>query len=81
MRSFGTTAFIGEIDDSTVLKYPLSPNEFEKLAVLQAEKRMLEILGPHPYIIALKTPVPDNDNDSTNNGIYLERAPHGSLSA
>ncbi|KAL2192169.1 kinase-like protein [Thermothelomyces heterothallicus CBS 203.75] len=60
----GGSAFIGEVDDSTVLKYPLAPGG--DMTRLKAEKKLLEITGPHERIIAYK--------GFTDAGLYLERA-------
>lgn len=65
----GSSAFIGEIDESTVLKYPLAPGgDMDRLNV---ERQLLEIVGPHKGIIGLK--------GFSENGIYLERALNGTL--
>lgn len=63
----GGSAFIGEVDDSTVFKYPLAPGG--DMTRLEAEKKLLEIIGPHERIIACK--------GFTDGGIYLERAING----
>lgn len=66
----GSSAFIGEVDDSTVLKYTLAPGgDMERLEV---ERRLLEIIGPHPRIIGYKGFLPGT-------GIYLERATNGTV--
>lgn len=41
----GTSAFIGVVDESTVLKYPLSPRDVSRLEVA---RKLLKIVGPHP---------------------------------
>lgn len=65
----GGSAFIGEVDESTILKYPLEPDgEMTRLGV---EKEMLETIGPHPRIIGLQ--------GFSDAGIYLERAINGTL--
>lgn len=65
----GGSAWIGEVDDSTVLKYPLAPGlDLERL---KAEQRLLELIGPHPRIIGLK--------GVSETGILLERAVKGNL--
>jgi len=68
----GTSAFIGEVDESTIFKYPLIA-EGEKLDMsrIETEKRLLEIVGPHERIIALK-----GSNDA---GLFLERAVNGNV--
>ncbi|KFY35567.1 hypothetical protein V494_05801 [Pseudogymnoascus sp. VKM F-4513 (FW-928)] len=65
----GTSAFIGEVDDYTVLKYPLSPGG--DMSQLEAERKLLEVVGPHPRIISLKS--------FSVVGLYLERAMNGTL--
>lgn len=65
----GGSAFIGEVDDLTVFKYPQAPGkDIERLV---AEKKMLEIITPHERIIGFK--------GATNTGIYLERAMNGTV--
>ena len=65
----GTSAFIGEVDESTVLKYPLDPGG--DVSRLEVERQLLEIVGPHPRIIGLKR--------VSDTGLYLERAVNGTL--
>ncbi|RMD39247.1 hypothetical protein DV735_g5880, partial [Chaetothyriales sp. CBS 134920] len=65
----GSSAFIGEVDDSTVLKYPLAPGE--DMTRLDVERKLLEIIGPHERIIRLKS--------FSNTGLYLERAVNGTV--
>jgi serine/threonine protein kinase len=60
----GTSAFIGEVDDSTILKYPLEPGG--DMSRLQHEHNVLNLIGQHPRIIAQK--------GFTAAGLYLERA-------
>lgn len=60
----GSSAFIGEVDDSTILKYPLEPGG--DMSRLKHEYTILKIVGPHPRIIAQK--------GLTDVGLYLERA-------
>ncbi|KAF2254197.1 kinase-like protein [Trematosphaeria pertusa] len=62
--AFGTSAFIGEVDGSTVLKYPLEPGG--DMSRLKHEHTILKILGQHPRIVAHK--------GLTDAGLYLERA-------
>ncbi|KAF1912219.1 kinase-like domain-containing protein [Ampelomyces quisqualis] len=65
----GSSAFIGEIDDSTVFKYPLAPGgEMDRLEV---EGKLLEIIGRHERIIGLK--------GFSETGLYLERAQNGTV--
>ncbi|KXH61485.1 hypothetical protein CSAL01_13376 [Colletotrichum salicis] len=65
----GSSAFIGEVDDYTVFKYPLAPNG--DMSRLEVERKLLEIVGPHARIIQLK--------DTSDTGLYLERAINGTL--
>ncbi|RDA95351.1 hypothetical protein CP533_3447 [Ophiocordyceps camponoti-saundersi (nom. inval.)] len=66
----GSTAFIGKIDDFTVLKYP---RERGYLACIEHEHRLLEIVGSHERIIAIA------GQGLTDCGLYLERASNGDL--
>jgi serine/threonine protein kinase len=65
----GSSAFIGEVDEATVLKYPLAPNG--DMSRLDTERKLLEIVGPHPRIIQLKS--------FSAAGLYLERAANGTV--
>lgn len=65
----GSSAFIGEVDDYTVFKYPLAPNG--DMSRLEIERKLLEIVGLHERIIKLK--------DASGTGLYLERAANGTL--
>lgn len=65
----GTSAFIGELDESTVLKYPLSPTG--DVSRLEIERKLLQIVSPHPRIILLKS--------FSDSALYLERAANGCL--
>ncbi|KAL2127179.1 hypothetical protein VTI74DRAFT_11199 [Chaetomium olivicolor] len=65
----GGSAFIGEVDDSTVFKYPLAPGR--DMTRLEVERKLLEIILPHESIIAFK--------GFTDTGIYLERATNGTV--
>lgn len=65
----GSSAFIGEVDDSTVFKYPLVPGG--DMTRLEIESKLLSIIGPHKRIIRLKS--------FSDTGLYLERARNGSL--
>ena len=65
----GSSAFIGEVDGSTVLKYPLAPGG--DASRLEVEREILEVVGPHPRIIGLKS--------LSSTGLYLERAVNGTL--
>ncbi|KAL2169439.1 hypothetical protein VTG60DRAFT_6068 [Thermothelomyces hinnuleus] len=65
----GGSAFIGEVDDSTVFKYTLVPGG--DMTRLEVERKLLQIIPPHERIIALK--------GFTDTGIYLERATNGTV--
>ena len=65
----GSSAFVGEVDDSTVFKYPLVPGG--DMTRLKIESKLLSILGAHKRIIRLKS--------FSDTGLYLERAPNGNL--
>ncbi|KAM3426053.1 hypothetical protein MY4824_010113 [Beauveria thailandica] len=65
----GTSAFIGQVDDSTVLKYPLE--RFGDASRLEHEHQLLHIVGHHDRIIAQK--------GLTGDGLYLEYAANGSI--
>ncbi|EFQ32482.1 hypothetical protein CGRA01v4_05914 [Colletotrichum graminicola] len=65
----GSSAFIGEVDDSTILKYPLEPGG--DLTRLELEHKILTVVGRHPRIIGHK--------GFTETGLYLERAVNGTI--
>ncbi|KAL4877451.1 kinase-like domain-containing protein [Aspergillus karnatakaensis] len=65
----GSSAWIGKIDETTVLKYPLAPGE--DMCRLETERMLLELVGPHERIIGLK--------GFSEHGLYLERAVNGTL--
>lgn len=65
----GSSAFIGEIDEFTVLKYPLAPGG--DMGRLDVERQLLEVVGSHERIIGLK--------GFSEEGLYLERAFNGTL--
>jgi serine/threonine protein kinase len=65
----GSSAFIGEVDDSTVLKYTLEPGG--DMTRLKHEYNILNLVGQHPRIIAQK--------GFTDAGLYLERAANGTI--
>lgn len=71
--TMGSSSFIGLVDDTTVLKYPLARDDKEALAVLELEARILQLIGSHKYIIGFK--------GLTESGLLLERAPFGSIAA
>ncbi|KAK4125428.1 hypothetical protein N657DRAFT_568989, partial [Parathielavia appendiculata] len=65
----GTSACIGEVDNSTVLKYPLTAGD--DLERQEAERKILEAIPPHKNVLGFKC--------STDAGIYLGRAPNGTV--
>lgn len=67
----GSSAFVGEVDDSIVFKYPLSPGG--DMTRLRVEGKLLEIIGPHERIIRLES--------FSDTGLYLEGAPNGNLAS
>ena len=67
----GTSAFIGEVDSSTILKYPLERGG--DLSRLRHEHKLLQLVGPHDRVIAIA------DRGLTDDGLYLERASNGAL--
>ncbi len=64
-----SSAWISEVDESTVLKYPLAPGGDRSR--LELEYEILCKVGQHPRIIGLKHLSAD--------GSYLERATNGTL--
>lgn len=50
----GTTSFIGIVDETTVLKYPVIIGDKEGLTYLDLEARILQTIGPHRRIIGFK---------------------------
>lgn len=67
--TIGSSCWVGEVDDWTVLKYP--HDRGVEIDRFQTEYKILSILGQHPRIISLKR--------YTNEGLYLERAINGDL--
>ena len=65
----GSSAFIGVVDDSTILKYPLKPGGDRSR--LETEHQILTVVGKHPRIISCK--------GFTDVGLYLERARYGTI--
>ncbi|CDM38314.1 hypothetical protein DTO013E5_10005 [Penicillium roqueforti] len=65
----GSSAFIGEVDDLTVMKYPLAPGG--DMSRLEIEKKLFEIVGSHERIIGFR--------GFSDKGLYLERAVNGTL--
>ncbi|KAL4901643.1 hypothetical protein BDW74DRAFT_187263 [Aspergillus multicolor] len=65
----GSSAFISEVDESTVLKYFQAPGG--DMSRLKIEKKLYEIVCAHKHIIALK--------GISDDGLYLERAPNKTL--
>ncbi|KAG6354099.1 hypothetical protein INS49_005070 [Diaporthe citri] len=69
MVACGTSAFIGEVDDSTVLKYPLEPGG--DLTRLELEHQIPTVVGRHPRIVTHK--------GYTEAGLHLERVANGTI--
>lgn len=65
----GMSTWIGEVDECTVLKYPLEPSG--DMSRLEVERKLLEIIGPHERVIGLK--------GFSDTGLYLERAQNGHI--
>lgn len=67
--TLGSSCWIGEVDDLTVLKYPHERGvETDRL---ENEYKILTVLCQHPRIIGLK--------GYTDDGLYLERAVNGDV--
>lgn len=64
----GGGCWIGEVDETTVLKYPHTREEMNRV---QIEAKMLNVLGSHPRIVQSK--------GLTKDGLLLEFAQHGNL--
>ena len=45
----GSSCYVGQLSDDTVLKYPLTKDEWP---VIRTESQMYEVLGSHPRILA-----------------------------
>lgn len=69
MIACGTSAFIGEVDNTTILKYPLKPGGDRTR--LELEHQILTVVGRHPGIVGHK--------GLTETGLYLERAMNGTI--
>jgi hypothetical protein len=77
----GSTAFVGEIDDHTVLKYPLARRDehrpLERQSRIDMDKRLkieskiLDAVCPHPRIIEKKR--------YSDTGLYLQRGVNGTV--
>ena len=67
--TIGGSSWIGEVDATTVLKYPHDRGEENE--VFETESKILNVFGKHPRIIELKA--------YTDDGLYLERAINGDL--
>lgn len=65
----GGDCWIGEVDDTTVLKYPQTQGKTKW--GLHIEAKMFDVLGSHPRIVQSK--------GLTEDGLLLEFAPHGNL--
>ncbi|RDA89058.1 hypothetical protein CP532_2269 [Ophiocordyceps camponoti-leonardi (nom. inval.)] len=59
---------VGEVDETTVLKFPLTPEDMKRIRI---EAKILSALGQHPRIVRSKGLVKD--------GLLLELAPNGNL--
>jgi serine/threonine protein kinase len=66
----GSSCYIGHLDESTVLKYPLVDDEATR-ALLVAEAYMYQVLGSHPRILQCF--------GLGKHGLQLEYAPKGTL--
>ena len=67
--TIGGSSWIGEVDDTTVLKYPHDRGvETDRF---HTEYKILTVLGQNPRIIGLK--------GYTDDGLYLERAVNGDI--
>ncbi|KAF4510677.1 hypothetical protein G6O67_002552 [Ophiocordyceps sinensis] len=64
----GGGCWIGQVDETTVLKYPHTPEEMKWVRI---EAKILSVLGHHPRIVQSKGLVDD--------GLLLEFAPNGNL--
>ncbi|KAE9966140.1 hypothetical protein BLS_007198 [Venturia inaequalis] len=77
----GSSAFVGEIDDYTVLKYPLAQRDenralerqsrIEMEARLEIESKILDVVCPHPRIVQKVNYSPE--------GLYLQRGVNGTV--
>ena len=50
----GTNSFIGLVDKTTILRYPLTRNDEKTLAVLKFEAKIVQLIGPHKHNIGFK---------------------------
>ncbi|KAK4112599.1 kinase-like protein [Canariomyces notabilis] len=64
----GGSCNIGEIDDTTVLKYPRVKEDMKRVRI---EAKMLEVLGSHPRIVQF--------TGLTDDGLLLEFMPNGNV--
>lgn len=67
----GSICYIGLVDDSTVLKYPLDAAPEESRNAVQAEAAILEAVGPNDRIIGYR--------GQNKDGLLLEYARRGNL--
>ncbi|KAL9125621.1 MAG: hypothetical protein Q9217_005197 [Psora testacea] len=67
----GTDSFVGVVDETTILKYPKTPDDKTALAILDLEAQILTTIGPHKHIIGYK--------GQRKDGLLLERAVRGSI--
>ncbi|RDA90459.1 hypothetical protein CP533_3935 [Ophiocordyceps camponoti-saundersi (nom. inval.)] len=68
--AWGINGFIGQVDNSTVLKYNLIEGD-DDMSKIEHEHQLLNIVGPHARIIASK--------GLTEHGLYLELAENGNM--
>ena len=66
--AFGGGCWIGEVDETTVLKYPHTDEEMKRVRI---EAKILEVLGSHSRIVQSK--------GLTKDGLLLEFAPKGDI--
>ncbi|KAL8988742.1 MAG: hypothetical protein Q9177_002233 [Variospora cf. flavescens] len=67
----GSDSFIGAVDETTVLKYPITPGDKTALATLDLEAQILTTIGPHKHIVGYK--------GQREDGLLLKRALRGSI--
>lgn len=67
----GSNCYIGFVNDSTVLKYPLTMSNKGYKKAVRAEAAILEVVGAHERIIGYK--------GQHDDGLLLEYAPRGNL--
>ena len=67
----GSSSYVGAVDETTVLKYPLDAGDETALSRLDVEAQLLTAIGPHKHIVGFK--------GKRSDGLLLERARHGSI--